>query len=128
MLAAKGGRSRLYSVRTVVQCHRTHFAFSRRPDEYLVWAYAFPDRVWLWADMSSTVLGLDLSMYNLKTESGYDVNPQSGTQKIDGPDGMQRGAHFLHEVQLLYFHETAWMRPELKRVLPKQESPPGTDG
>jgi len=120
LIMAKGGRERLRNVRTMVQSERTRVMTG---DEHWVRAYVFPDRVWQWADMSSTVLGMELSVYNLSTGRGYSVRPNTGPPtETTGPKSMQAGRHFLHEAQLIYLNETAWLHPDVKGLLVVHEA------
>ena len=118
MLVAKGGRSRLLEVKSMLQTERLSL-FATRPGlkdtkTEMVRLFVFPDREWQWYDAGSTVFGLSLEVYNLGLNVGYIARPSEPMYQMKNLRG---GANKLWETQLLYLQESASVHPEPVRLI-----------
>jgi len=103
---AKGGRDKLYQVRSLVRSDDVGASV-----DFMV----FPDRFFRWADTRPAKLGLVIEMLNFERNFGYKTfgNPLD-LRRIDSLSPEQRSR--LLDPQLYYLLETKWFKPELLKA------------
>jgi hypothetical protein len=129
MIAAKGGRDKLNSVRSIEQTgHRKLYKLPGRwwvkktSETQLVRVFVVPDRMWQWADEGATVLGLHLNVCNLSRDLEYFTGRGEPVIKHGAVCGGQ-----LWEAQLVYLNESADVHPEPVRLMQRKELPRNMD-
>ena len=128
MIAAKGGRERLYGVKTMVRESRSYvrFANPRFPNGEIhrVLAFAFPDREWVWIDSGKTIFGSTVIWGDLTKGFGY-IGFQDGETRRDSD--LRGNETSLKLTQLVYLNETRWLQPKPIGVLRGKEIPRGVE-
>jgi hypothetical protein len=122
MIDAKGGRTQLYQVETMVQETHQHLSFGNPKfqdgDNHIVRAFAFPDHIWDWS--IAPVFGGGIRTADLSAGFGYIGYPNNDIRKTSY---LGREKEFLEQAQLVYLNETRWMKPKPVGVLRGKEIP-----
>jgi hypothetical protein len=104
-VAAKGGRERLRSVRSMLVSVKTRHYLN-------VELHAFPDKFWRLSSLPEP-LGRSALMYNLELGFGYTADgerPGGGAVKLH-ESSLGGGRVVLEDAQLFYLMETRWAKP-----------------
>jgi hypothetical protein len=97
-IAAKGGRENLHGAKSLLTSyHRT------------LKLCVFPDRLWEWDDSRPSPFGLSVRMYNTGLQIGYYL--KKGMKKPVQDYDPEYIIGRLMRDQLVYFMETAWVKP-----------------
>jgi hypothetical protein len=130
-LQAKGGRGRLYSIRSMVISSSGSYKpleFKIKPEGevssrsgkhsgiFREELYVFPDMLWAWEDYRPAVFGLWLSVYNYQTKTAYvitDGEPNHPAEPIAENEPARRG---FSVTQLMYLMESSWLKPKVVKV------------
>jgi hypothetical protein len=110
-IAAKGGRERLYEVKSFQYSLREKMWYGFKRINWIQEAlYVFPSKFWEWDDQRGSVFGLGIEVYN--QEKGLYL---SYWDEGEGHKLLTRhkavDSRRLYDVQLLYFMETRWVKP-----------------
>jgi hypothetical protein len=122
MIEAKGGRSVLYRIETMVQEAHDYLKFHnpkfKDGDQHRVSAFAFPDRIWGWS--KAPVFEGGVQTADLSADTGYIGYPNGNILKTSDLRGEKGG---LKNTQLVYLCETKWIKPKPVRVLLEKNIP-----
>jgi len=113
-IAAKGGREKLHSVRTMAVSLRAAYDLGRlgKTNSHYVWVYAFPDKLWSWLDDRPSDFGLNVTLYNGERQEVQTLMSGMTSPKLaQGPGVGQGDRYFLLRDQLAFLMETQWVRP-----------------
>ncbi|MEK6407954.1 MAG: HEAT repeat domain-containing protein [Acidobacteriota bacterium] len=108
-IAAKGGRERLYAVKSIAI---TKSFSSKGPSVQLC---VFPDKYWDWEDYRPGKLGLSASVRNFERNVNYFIVghlPNDPAKSELKPEAREP----ITQCQLLYLLETRWFKPELLKT------------
>lgn len=114
VIAAKGGRERLFAVRNMVISSRGEYASSAlrknhvRREELLV----FPHKYWFWDDYRPDVFGLSVSMYDYDNNISYLITDSDPYHPPEPMANRQRNKALRND-QLSFLLETRWFKPSL---------------
>ena len=114
-IAAKGGKERLYGVVNIVISSRAEYTTHQGKRNAWVQEefFVFPDKQWHWNDMRPDVFGLRIEMRDYGAKSAYVSTPDLPDLEIRhlSKDYKWEDTPLLR-IQLLYFLETRWVKPE----------------
>ncbi|MEE9235068.1 MAG: hypothetical protein V3U28_06505 [Candidatus Acidoferrales bacterium] len=108
-IAAKGARERLYEVRNLVISEY----FQRKERRYESF-YVFPNKLWYWVDDRPSVLGLNISVYNVDSGQAWLITRVDNYQPVSFqiPEGGNATFNFYRiRAQLCFLLETRWVKP-----------------
>lgn len=113
VIAAKGGRERLYAVKNMVLSSRINYRKNLFiPVElHFEELYEFPAKHWMWADeRESGVFGITVEMVNLERKLSYLSYPNdpASPRKLEI---YPRDSEPIFEAQLVYLTESQWLKP-----------------
>lgn len=130
VIAAKGGRERLYAVNNLLVSTRARYKHPRKPftGHHYENLFVLPDRWWSWADESG--FGLTIWTYDFGRQIGQevlDIAPVASIKKpllesaraVASPEEIKMDDSYLFvhrqfaEQQLIYLMETKWLQPTL---------------
>jgi hypothetical protein len=113
-IAAKGGRTRLHSIRNLVISSTAEYVTHKgtkntvRTEELFV----FPNKIWTWEDMRPDVFGLRVDMSNYEAHIRYILTDEISTEKLRHLSDAYTWEDFgLLDTQAWYFMETNWVQP-----------------
>jgi hypothetical protein len=116
MIEAKGGRSVLYQIETMVQESHDYLKFHnpkfKDGDQHRVSAFAFPGRMWSWS--LAPVFEGGVRTADLMADTGYIGYQNNDIRKTSDLRGEKVG---LKDEQLVYLCETKWIKAKPVRVL-----------
>jgi hypothetical protein len=119
MIDAKGGRTQLYQIKTMVQQTHQWLQFGnpkfKDGDNHIVRVFAFPDHEWDWS--IAPLFGGVVRTADLVQGAGYIGYPNNDIRKNSH---LMREKELLRDAQLVYFNETSWLKPNPVRVLLKK--------
>ena len=122
MIEAKGGRSSLYQIETMVQEGRGQLRFGNPKfedgEQHDVVALAFPDRMWTWG--IAPVFGGGVRIVDLSVGIGYIGYPNNDIRKTSD---FRAEKESLKDNQLIFLNETKWLKPKPVRVLIDKKIP-----
>jgi hypothetical protein len=122
MIEAKGGRSSLYQIETMVQESRGRVLYLypkfAHGEMHYVSVKAFPDRMWSWG--IAPIFGGSVATADLSANIGYLVYPKDDIRKTRDLRGTREA---LKDTQLVYLNESKWQRPKPVRVLLDKKVP-----
>ena len=108
-IAAKGARERLYEVRNLVISEY----FQRKERRYESF-YVFPNKLWYWVDDRPSVLGLNISVYNVDSGQAWQITRVDNYQPVSFqiPEGGNATFNFYRiRDQVCFLLETQWVKP-----------------
>ena len=116
MIDAKGGRSNLYQIETMVEETRDYFVYLypifAHGKQHSVTVYAFPNGEWSWE--TAPIFGDKVQTADLSAGAGYIGYPNNDIRKTSD---LRREKEGLKNKQLVYLSETKWLKPKPVRVL-----------
>jgi len=122
MIDAKGGRSNLYRIETMVEETRDYFVYLypifAHGKAHSVKVYAFPNGEWRWD--TAPIFGDVVQTADLSAGVAYIGYPKNDIRK--GTD-VRWEKEDLKNTQLVYLNETKWVKPKPVRVLLDKEIP-----
>jgi hypothetical protein len=102
-IEAKGGRSRLYEVRNILESY---------VDKTNVGLYVFPSKHWRWTDDRPTPLGVYVVMDNPQGKLSYEIEEDTPSPPPNLGERHAREALWdNYHAQLYYLLETQWLKP-----------------
>jgi hypothetical protein len=130
MISAKGGRERLWSVRTLLERWVTRYRSETFKDGKVRSdaLCALPDRLWEWSDFR--LFGFNLDVWNFKADvhyfRRYHRGPPSGVLTYMEV-AKEYKLRVMRRLQLVYLNETEWLKPKPVGVLKGKGVPRGVD-
>lgn len=111
LIAAKGGRERLYAVHNIVISSRGQYNRGLKTNPLREEAiYVFPNKVWSWRDYRPDVFGLVVKMINYDSNMEYIITPDA-PHAPPMPITDRQNRYSLMFDLLEYLPETKWLKP-----------------
>lgn len=111
-IAAKGGREKLYNVKTMFEIDETKYLFGLKLIKSRIESlYVLPNKTWEWRDNRPSVFGLEMTMYNRETGKKYYAQQGQKHVEVKALDEKGKGSGLVY-----YLMETKWDKPIPEKV------------